>query len=162
MGTGPGHGLNFGSTEGSNNEQTKKDSILSLASTIKKLNYYRNELPATAPIKIPKTAQIIVQDKTKYKQVKYKWYEKDVRYEVRWHTKTPRSPSYEKDSWVVERHIKGKGYGKNSHIGKDEILVGKKWISKDEWTNAIRAKNTNKATKKQKELLKNGHFKCKK
>lgn len=67
------------------------------------------------------------------------------------------------DSWVVQRDKAGIGYGKNARPAKHEILVGKnKWVSKKEWQAAIRARKNGTATKEQKEMLDNGHWKPKK
>ena len=53
--------------------------------------------------------------------------------------------------------------GKNARPAKREILVGKnKWVSKQEWQAAIRARKNGTATKEQKEMLDNGHWKPKK
>ena len=52
---------------------------------------------------------------------------------------------------------------KNARPAKHEILVGKnKWVSKKEWQAAIRARKNGTATKEQKEMLDNGHWKPKK
>lgn len=42
---------------------------------------------------------------------------------------------------------------------KEEVLVGKnKWISKRDWKKAITARKQGNATKKQIEMLNNGHW----
>jgi hypothetical protein len=48
----------------------------------------------------------------------------------------------------------------NARPAKHEIIIGKhKWISKQEWQSAIRARKNGTATSKQKEILDNGHWK---
>lgn len=81
----------------------------------------------------------------------------------RWHTRTPNAPKEQGDSWVVQRDKAGIGYGKNIRPPQHEILVGEnKWVSKQEWQKAIRAKKNGVATDEQKEMLDNGHWKPKK
>ena len=54
------------------------------------------------------------------------------------------------------------GYGKDARPAKHEILVGKnKWVSKAEWRKAIQTRKDGTATKEQKEMLDNGHWKPK-
>ena len=63
-------------------------------------------------------------------------------------------------SWVVERKKSGVGYGKNARPKQEEVLVGKnKWISKQDWKNAIMARKKGTLTQQQKEWLDNGHWK---
>ena len=63
---------------------------------------------------------------------------------------------------MVQRDAPGKGYGKDAHPAKHEIMVGKgKWVSKQECQAAIRARKNGTATQEQKELLDNGHWKDK-
>ena len=122
-----------------------------------------NTLPKSSPIKIPSSAIIIEEQKNGYEQVKYTWKKDDYSYTSRWHTRTPNAPKEQGDSWVVQRDKAGIGYGKNARPAKHEILVGKnKWVSKKEWQAAIRARKNGTATKEQKEILDNGHWKPKK
>lgn len=124
-------------------------------------SYLENGLPKTSPIPIPKTAKIIEEKKDGYDQVKYTWTEKDYSYTSRWHTRTPNAPPEQGNSWVVQRDQAGIGYGKDARPAKHEILVGKdKWVSKKEWQDAIRARKNGTATKEQKEMLDNGHWKA--
>lgn len=120
------------------------------------------ELRADAPIKIPSDASIRMADKQGYQQVEYKWSESGYDYSARWHTRTPNSPLSQGASWVVERRIKGVGYGMNAKPSKTEFLLSNsKWISKEIWQSAIRAKKNGTLTSKQKEILNNGHHKSK-
>ena len=113
-----------------------------------------------SPIKIPKKAVTQVQSKKGYSQIKYTWESGKYKYLSRWHTQTPNAPKDQGTSWVVERRIPGVGHGKNVSKPQEEILIGKnKWISKKEWNEAITARKTGKATKRQKEILDNGHWK---
>lgn len=145
MGTGAGG--NFGNTKGA--QKTHED-------------YVAKELPKGSPIKIPSNAIVKEEIKNAYDQVKYTWKRGDYSYTSRWHTRTPNAPKEQGDSWVVERKISGVGYGKNARPKREEVLVGKnKWISKQEWKNAIIARKNGTATKEQKEMLDNGHWKDK-
>ena len=75
---------------------------------------------------------------------------------------TINAPKEQGDSWVVNRDKPGIGYGKNARPATHEILVGKnKWVSRKEWQAAIRARKNGTATKQQKEMLDNGHWKDK-
>ncbi len=126
-------------------------------------DYIEHILPKTSPITIPATATIKEEKKNGYDQVKYTWKHGDFSYTSRWHTRTPNAPAKQGDSWVVQRNKAGIGYGKNARPALHEILVGKnKWVSKSEWQDAIRARKNGTATKEQKELLDNGHWKPKK
>lgn len=138
----------FGNTHGAN--ENHKD-------------YIENTLPKTSPITIPASATIKEEKKKGYDQVKYTWEHGEFTYTSRWHTRTPNAPKEQGDSWVVQRDIPGIGYGKEVRPARHEILVGKnKWIPKSEWQDAIRARKNGTATKEQKELLDNGHWKPKK
>lgn len=128
-------------------------------------DHLRNSLPASSPVHIPNDATIIEQHKMGYEQVKYRWSRGEFKYEARWHTKTPNAPRNQGPSWVVIRKRSGIGNGPKARKKKVEVLVGKegnnyKWISLEDWHAAIRAKNKGIATKKQKEMLNNGHWKA--
>lgn len=141
------HSLKQKSAE--NEEKAKRD------------NYLRNRLSKSSPLKIPKSARILDQKKTGYNQVKYTWKRGKYTYVARWHSRTPRAPRNQGNTWVVERIRPGKGFGSNPRKRQDAILVGKyKWVSKKTWQDAINAQKAGKATKKQRELLKNGHWKA--
>lgn len=113
-----------------------------------------------SPIKIPKNATVKEQAKNGYSQIKYTWQSGDYKYTSRWHTQTPNAPAGQGTTWVVERKRSGIGYGKNPQPNREEILVGQnKWISRQDWKDAITARKQGTATKQQKEWLDNGHWK---
>ena len=115
-----------------------------------------------SPIEIPKTATVKEQAKNGYSQIKYTWQSGDYKYTSRWHTQTPNAPAGQGTTWVVERRCPGIGYGKNIEPPKHEILIGKnKWVPMQIWQEAINAKKAGTATKLQKEMLNNGHWKDK-
>lgn len=115
-----------------------------------------------SPIEIPKTATVKEQAKNGYSQIKYTWQSGDYKYISRWHTQTPNAPAGQGNTWVVERRRPGIGYGKNIEPPKHEILIGKnKWVPMQIWQEAINAKKAGTATKLQKEMLNNGHWKDK-
>ena len=123
-------------------------------------DYIQNILPKGSPIKIPSSATIKEEQKKGYVQVKYTWENGDYSYTSRWHTRTPNAPNNQESSWVVERKKAGIGFGKNARPKQEEVLVGKnKWISKQDWNNAIMARKKGILTQKQKEWLDNGHWK---
>lgn len=143
MGTGAGG--NFGNTKGSRQNHA---------------DYISKELPKGSPIKIPSTATIKEETKNGYDQVKYTWKHGNFSYTSHWHTRTPNAPKEQGNSWVVERRKSGVGYGKNASRKQEDVLVGKnKWISKQEWKNAIIARKNGTLTQQQKEWLDNGHWK---
>ena len=124
------------------------------------MEFLRNELTRTSPIKIPDNATIKSQHKRNgYEQVKYEWKSGEYSYSSRWHTHTPNAPKYSKDTWVVERKRPGIGAGKNHRRKIHEVLIGdNKWIDWKIWHDAVMAKQNNSETKKQRELLDNGHW----
>ena len=125
-------------------------------------DYIKYTLPKSSPIKIPSSATVKEEQKNGYDQVKYTWKKGDYSYTSRWHTRTPNAPKEQGDSWVVERKKSGVGYGKNARPKQEEVLVGKnKWISKQDWKNAIMARKKGTLTQQQKEWLDNGHWKDK-
>lgn len=118
------------------------------------------KISVTSPLKIPKSAKVQMQQKTGYEQIKYTWSKDNYNYTSRWHTRTPNAPITQVNSWVVERKLPGIGYGKNQRVGVHEVLIGKNtWIAKKEWDLAIKARKQGTATKLQKEILDNGHWK---
>lgn len=121
--------------------------------------YLASEAIKTSPLHIPEKVKVSVQQKNGYNQIKYQWQRGEYKYSCRWHNRTPGAPAAQGDSWVVERHRPGIGAGPNARPAKREVMIGKyKWISKDKWNAAIRAKKNGNATEKQKEILKNGHW----
>ena len=101
--------------------------------------------PNYSPISIPKKANMKIENKKGYEQVKYQWIKGEYKYEARWHTKTPNAPK-NGQSWVVTRKISGIGYGKNCRKKVEEVLVGKKWISINKWNEAKMARRAGIAT----------------
>jgi len=117
------------------------------------------ELAKKSPLKVPKSASVKPKYMNSYDQLIYTWKRGKYNYTSRWHTHTPNAPKYQGASWVVERKIPGIGHGKNARPPVHEVLVGKnKWISHDEWQKAITATKKGTATKKQREILDNGHW----
>lgn len=133
----------------------KIDKISEEARVASKGHPYAN--PKHSPVSIPKNASVKKQRKIGYEQVVYKWKRGNYTYKARWHTKTPGAPD-KKQSWVVSRKFNGMGYGKNARPSRMEILSGKKWVSWDTWSAAIKARQSGTATKSQIKLLNNGHF----
>ena len=130
------------------------------ATDIEKLSKKAGSIAKRSPLRVPKKAEVKVQAKNRYNQIKYTWETGKYKYTSRWHTRTPNAPKTHGTSWVVERRTPGIGYGKNFRSPKEEVLVGKnKWISKVEWKEAITAKSNGTATKQQKEWIENGHWK---
>lgn len=124
-------------------------------------SYVKEILPQSSPLTIPKSANVSQQKKNGYNQVKYSWSRGEYKYLSRWHTRTPNAPADQGNTWVVERRKLGIGYGPNARKGVSEVLVGKyKWVSKKEWNAAVLANKKGTATDKQKEMLKNGHWKA--
>lgn len=139
-----------------NEDQIAKDSTK---------HYDLRTLPRSSPLHIPKDAAVKEQQKPTYQQVKYQWSRNGYKYISRWHERTPNAPSSSGNSWVVERIKPGVGYGPNARPAKKEVYVKGKngvghWVSKKTWDKAIYAWNQGTATKQQKEMLKNGHWKA--
>ena len=99
-----------------------------------------SELSKQSPIEIPSSATVKVQAKNGYNQIAFKWAENGQNYEVRWHTKTPGSPT--------------------GQVRTEHILVGDMWIPRYQWQEAINAYRNGKATAGQLQLLKDGHWKA--
>ena len=149
-----------GSPQTSMQQGQLKQIAVSNEASVKREDYLRNELSKTAPMKIPSTSTIKDEKKVGYDQVTYKWKRGEFTYTARWHTRTPGAPKTQGNTWVIERKRAGIGRGPNARRSENHILVGKnKWVSKKKWYDAIRAKKTGTATKEQKELLNNGHWK---
>ena len=141
-------------------DTAKLAKMVDKAVDIGKLSKKANTIAKRSPIKIPKKATANVQAKNGYTQIKYTWESGKYKYTSRWHTRTPNAPKNQGTSWVVERRMPGVGYGKNFRKPSEEVLIGKnKWISKNDWKEAITARQNGTATKKQKEWLDNGHWK---
>lgn len=168
------HGTSSGLTNGTNGapqlsieQQEYSEKVKEIEKEAgKHADYLKHELPRTSPLKVPSTATIKEEQKTGYKQVKYNWQHGDYKYQSRWHTQTPGAPNNTGNTWVVEKRKPGIGYGPHARPAKSYILVGKtksgayKWIDKKKWNAAIYANKNGTATKEQKEMLKNGHWKA--
>lgn len=162
---GSGYRGDFGQTKGSKNyilASSKKDNYLSV-SLLYGAPKNIKEKASKSPISIPNSSVYKVQKKNGYKQITFKFEKGGVKYESRWHEKTPNSPNYMKNSWQVTKTIKGKGYGNN--VKKKEVWHmiknnnGKiKWISNSQYQEAIRAKKNGTLTDKQREVLNSAHW----
>lgn len=63
-----------------------------------------SEIKKRSPIQAPTDAtQKIEQKAAGYAQIKYTWAKNGVKYESRWHTRTPGAPANQTNSWVVTR-----------------------------------------------------------
>lgn len=124
------------------------------------MEYLRTKLSMFSPIPIPSTAQIKPEHKKNgYEHVSYKWSDSGYNYESRWHTHVPTAPEYSQDSWVVERIRPGIGAGRNARPRVHEYLIKNQgWVSDDLWNDAKSARKRGNETKKQRELLDNGHW----
>lgn len=122
------------------------------------MNYL--EIRQTAPWPVPSNAQITLEQKQGYQQLKYVWHKDSWRYEARFHNKTPNAQLITYPSWRLDRIHSGKGFGPNHAPRIEESLVGTKWVK----TRLIRycayQINHGKANKKQIEIMKKAHFKA--
>lgn len=116
-----------------------------------------DELAKMAPIIVPETAVANVKQKQGYDQIAYKWRANGCIYEVRWHTKTPGAPEDQVNTWVVSRTISGTP---ERQYKIRQILVGGKWVSKEEWEKSKKAYGTKSATPEQLKLLEDGHWRA--
>lgn len=163
---GSGFRGDFGATKGSKSHilaASKHDPVL-VISTLSSASKSIKDKAKRSPISIPSTATYKEQQKDGYKQVTYKFERDGVKYESRWHEKTPNSPSYMGKSWQVEKIVPGQGHGSNPRQKERfHLLKGKNgnksWISHDKYQECIKAKNNGTLTKKQKEVLDNAHWK---
>lgn len=111
----------------------------------------RANLAATAPIQIPWQATVKREKKKGYTQIKFEWTDKRYHYQARWHTRTSRAPSWQGNTWVVERRDV-----KNNNAF---ILTNRNvWTPKRDWQRAIRARRRGKANDEQHFLLNCGHW----
>ncbi len=163
---GSGYRGNFGATKGSKSHilaASKNESGL-VINTLTGASKSIKDKAKRSPINIPSSATYKEQHKHGYKQITYRYERDGVKYESRWHEKTPNSPSHMDKSWQVEKIVKGHGYGsKPRQKEKYHLLKGKngakKWISHEKYQECIKAKNNGTLTKKQKEVLNNAHWK---
>lgn len=124
------------------------------------MEFLRNELTRTSPIKIPDTAKIRSEHKKRgYEQVSYKWSNNGYNYESRWHTHVPTAPEYSQDTWVVTRTLPGIPAGKY-HRQKETVYLIKNmgWVSSDLWDEAKKLRKLKKETEASRRILDNGHW----
>ncbi|GMQ61681.1 hypothetical protein [Vallitalea maricola] len=114
------------------------------------------QIAKSSPIKIPNTSKIIVQNKTGYQQIKYKWSDGIIKYEARWHTRTPGAPENQGNTWVITRTTPGTATGQRK---TQHILTGdNQWTPMSEWQSAVNARQNCIATPEQQILLDHGHW----
>ena len=120
-----------------------------------------HEYRMKAPIQIPEEAKAIPKSMNAgYEQITYNWYHNGYKYEVRWHTRTPGAPESQGNTWVIKREIPGNGGQKPRSFYKiGNTGTDTDWIKGMDWFDAIRARDTGKATQKQIEILNMGHWK---
>ncbi len=130
---------------------------------VAELTKMSDDIALKSPIKIPEGATKSIEVKNNgYYQIKYSWTADDgFEYTSRWHTQRPNAPIEQGDTFVVERRVPGIGYGKNQRAPIEQIRVGEnKWVSKEDWKKASRARGRGTLTKEQEEILNNGHWKA--
>ena len=162
---GSGFRWDFGATKGSKSHilaATKKDSVL-VISTLSGASKSIKDKAERSPINLPSNATYKEQQKDGYKQISFKFERDGVKYESRWHEKTPNSPNYMGKSWQVEKIVKGQGHGSNPRQKERYHLLkgkngSKKWISHEKYQECIKAKNNGTLTQKQKEVLDSAHW----
>lgn len=160
--SGLAHGT-AGSPQQTLGQETYKAKAQAAEAALARENFLRKELVKSCPMKVPKNAGINPQQKKGYKQVKYTWSRGKYRYEARWHTRTPGAPKEQGMTWVITRRIPGIGYGPQARLAVKHVYVGNAqrkghWVTWERWQAAISANKNGKATKKQKEMLENGHW----
>ena len=161
---GSGFRGNFGATKGSKIMASNKSEKVIIARPVTSATGKEKTIIEKSPLKIPKSAVYEVQKKLTYTQIKIKYKKGEYEYESRWHTPTPKSPKGIGNTYQIIREIKGKGYGKDSSKKVLDHMIkypsGKiKWISHDTYQDALRNVKKGKGTKKEKEIIKNGHIK---
>ncbi len=120
----------------------------------------RQNMANRSPIEIPKDATIKAEiKKSGYAQIKYTWKENGIKYESRWHTKTPGAPESQGNTWVVQKVVPGNSTGQR----RQEFVKIKDhgWIPMKEWKDASTARQNGTATQRQTEILNKGHWKDK-
>ena len=77
------------------------------------------------------------------------------------HTRNPTAPLEQRDVWVVERGVKGVGYGKNHRNGFSEVLVAPNmWVDRGIWEDALNGREYGNITKELEKILEYGHYKA--
>ncbi|MCD8307289.1 MAG: hypothetical protein LUD51_03565 [Clostridia bacterium] len=148
------------------------DNEIALADKIsaeEKRDFYMNKLAKSCPLSIPSDAEIEYQTKNGYMQVAYTFSDDNAKYTCRWHTRNLNAMNKTKKAcyWVIEKHVMGKGYGKDYHPAGWYVLTGISnngepiWTTEVEWRKARNANYNNHATEGQKELLESGHWEYK-
>ncbi len=118
--------------------------------------YWGRKYGETAPISIPSDATMKIQSKTGYDQIQFKWSDGTYKYDARWHTRTPGAPAEQGNTWAVERITPGNANGQRS---VSHILTGKNtWTPRNEWQDAITARQNGAANDIQNKLLEDGHW----
>lgn len=99
----------------------------------KQISKLESEVRQRSPIKVPNNANASIQHKTAqkgsggYEQIKYTWVDQGVKYESRWHTRTPEAPPTQGNSWVVTRQVQG---SRTKRAGEKQYLMNNgTWIS---------------------------------
>ena len=124
-----------------------------------KLSEHSDTLKKFCPLKVPKTHNIKAEYKRAgYYMLSFRWKRGEYEYNARWHTRTPNAPKEQENTWVIERTLKGIGFGKNKRPKQKHYLCGKKWVSEHDWKTAIDARKKGTITKKQDKMLKAGHI----
>lgn len=120
-----------------------------------------DSIAKTSPIPIPENAEKIIQAKDEYYQIRYIWKEDGYIYESRWHTRTPNAPIEQRDSWFVNRRVKGIGSGINHRKGFTDVKIGENmWIDNDIWQDAVSSRKQKQTTQVQEDILDYGHHKA--
>ena len=148
-----------------NTVDTIKDIFDYADDPILELTKQADSIAVSSPIEIPKRATMQPQiKKNGYYQLKYTWVTDDgIEYTSRWHTPRPNAPIEKYDTWVVERKFSNSTYDTNRKVSGKQILVGEnKWVSKEDWDAARRARGRGVLTIEQEEMLNNGHWKAQK
>ncbi|TQR38693.1 hypothetical protein [Brevibacillus brevis] len=139
-------------TEGTG-EASKKFSEMSAEEQLAIAKHYAQR----APIEIPENANMKAKSMNAgYEQITYTWNDGTYKYEVRWHTRTPRAPIDQGNTWVIQRKVPGNGGQQPQtfyQIGENE------WVEGYKWSNAIDARKAGTATPEQVRILDQGHWK---
>ncbi|VEG12926.1 hypothetical protein [Moraxella cuniculi] len=115
------------------------------------------KISVRSPVKIPNNATKKIDQKSGYAQIKYTWIENGVKYESRWHTRTPGAPANQTNSWVVTRKVQG---SRTQKAGDTEYLLNNgQWVSESKWNHALKLRKQGKETKESREILDGGHIK---
>ncbi len=117
-----------------------------------------SKIKKRSPVQVPSNAiQKIEQKPAGYAQIKYTWTENGVKYESRWHTRTPGAPANQTNSWVVTRKTQG---SRTQKAGETEYLLNNgKWISESQWNHALMLRRQGRETQESREILDRGHIK---